>query len=108
MLLTQLLNCAPHSLPLTIALILLCQVVQLEQERKTEAKLAKKNAKAVEISPAASGREAPCARVEVHAAGWRGYAWCGAARIVAGTRVEATLPGSLRLSFNVLGLPVCP
>ena len=56
-----LLNCAPHSLPLTIALILLCQVVKLEQERKTEEKLAKKKAEAVEISPAASGREAPCA-----------------------------------------------
>ena len=64
-----LLNCAPHSLPLTIALILLCQVVKLEQERKTEAKLAKKKAKAVEISPAVSGREAPCARVEVQPAG---------------------------------------
>ena len=40
------------------------QVVKLEQERKTEAKLAKKKAKADEISPAAGGREAPCARVE--------------------------------------------
>ena len=62
MLLTQ--PCAPLLTSLTVALILLRQVVKLEQERKTEAKLAKKKAKADEISPAAGGREAPCARVE--------------------------------------------
>ena len=69
MLLTQ--PCAPLLTSLTVALILLRQVVKLEQERKTEAKLAKKKAKAVEISPAVSGREAPCVevRVEVQPAG---------------------------------------